>query len=269
MARKIRREIICGIYKATNLINGKNYVGQSKDILARWQSYRTTLDYTEYKNVPFHIALKEFGFDNFKFEIIHECKESELDISEIKYIKELNSCLKWENSNGYNVDEGGNFARNGRKSKRVIRKDTGEVFKSVKEAFKVTGCSDAGISKCCTGRQQYVFDKYNNKIKWEYIDDKVSIDYIKKLSEEYKSILPTELHDIIENYIIENEVKPRIHHNAIKVVCNETGKIFDSLILAGKSIGVSASTINLVAKNKQDKCKSKIDGKFYTFTFNN
>ena len=33
-------EKICGIYKITNLVNGKVYIGQSIDIKRRWRDHR-------------------------------------------------------------------------------------------------------------------------------------------------------------------------------------------------------------------------------------
>ena len=33
-------EKICGIYKITNLINGKVYIGQSQDIYERWAEHQ-------------------------------------------------------------------------------------------------------------------------------------------------------------------------------------------------------------------------------------
>ena len=34
------KEKICGIYKITNLINGKMYIGQAQDIYKRWYAHK-------------------------------------------------------------------------------------------------------------------------------------------------------------------------------------------------------------------------------------
>ena len=61
---------ICGIYKITNKINGKCYIGQSIDIIKRWK--------TEYKwyqiNKHLLAAFNKYGLENFNFEIIEECE---------------------------------------------------------------------------------------------------------------------------------------------------------------------------------------------------
>ena len=58
-------EKICGIYKITNKINGKCYIGQSNDIIKRWK--------TEYKwyhiNSHLQSAFNKYGLENFDFEI--------------------------------------------------------------------------------------------------------------------------------------------------------------------------------------------------------
>ena len=60
-----------GVYKITNLVNGKVYIGASKDIEDRWWYH---------KNGHTAIAedLKTFGLENFKFEVLLECPEDML-----------------------------------------------------------------------------------------------------------------------------------------------------------------------------------------------
>ena len=60
-----------GIYKITNLVNNKVYIGASKNVEKRWSNHR---------NGRTAIAedLQTFGLDNFKFEVLLECPEDML-----------------------------------------------------------------------------------------------------------------------------------------------------------------------------------------------
>lgn len=84
------------IYKTTNLINGKIYVGQSsKDIdVEYFGSGRILLK-----------AIKKYGKENFIREIIEVCcDKNELNNKEIFWINELKSC---DTNIGYNISIGG------------------------------------------------------------------------------------------------------------------------------------------------------------------
>ena len=60
-----------GIYKITNLVNSRVYIGASKNVEKRW---------SEHRNGRTAIAgdLQIFGLDNFKFEVLLECPEDML-----------------------------------------------------------------------------------------------------------------------------------------------------------------------------------------------
>ena len=60
-----------GIYKITNLVNGKVYIGASRRIEARWIAHRNG-------HTTIADDLKIFGLDNFKFEVLLECPEDML-----------------------------------------------------------------------------------------------------------------------------------------------------------------------------------------------
>ena len=60
-----------GVYKITNLVNGKVYIGASKNIERRWWCHKRGL-------TAIAEDLKSFGLDNFKFEVLLECPEDML-----------------------------------------------------------------------------------------------------------------------------------------------------------------------------------------------
>lgn len=86
-----------GIYKITNKINNLSYIGQSINIERRWQEHQREKD-----NTLIHKAIREYGIQNFSFEIIEECSLDELNNKEIYWIKYYDTF-----NNGYNMTLGG------------------------------------------------------------------------------------------------------------------------------------------------------------------
>lgn len=90
-----------GIYKITNQLNGKVYIGQSINIEHRWKEHIQEAK-NGIRNYALYNAMRKYGIENFSFEIIEECSEKELDEKEVYYIKEYNSYY-----DGYNSTLGG------------------------------------------------------------------------------------------------------------------------------------------------------------------
>lgn len=140
-------DVICGIYKITNKINGKPYIGQSVSINNRWSVHKATKD-----NYLIHRALQKYGRNNFSFEILEECSEQELDEKEIYYIAKYNSCIYAENGYGYNLTFGGE----GGLAKPVDQYTKDGVFvrrfNSIAAAASSVDKKATQISSCCYGR---------------------------------------------------------------------------------------------------------------------
>lgn len=94
----------CGIYKITNQINEKCYIGQSVNIEKRWIAHKSNAANSDFKyKTALYPAIKKYGLSNFTFEIIEECLPDQLDEKEKYYIQYFNSI----SPNGYNLSEGG------------------------------------------------------------------------------------------------------------------------------------------------------------------
>ena len=102
----------CGIYCITNLINGKQYIGQSTNIELRFRSHKSSKD-----NYPIHNAIQKYGEHNFKFEIICKCSEDKLDEEEIKFINLYSTVLL-----GYNLTYGGQGGKKSETAKENMSK---------------------------------------------------------------------------------------------------------------------------------------------------
>ena len=96
-------EKIWGIYKITNTVNGKVYIGQSVNIYKRWERHKLlgtscNISNPEHK-YPLYMAMRKYGIDYFKFEIIDQCSQEDLNNLEEQYIRQYNSD---SSSYGYN-----------------------------------------------------------------------------------------------------------------------------------------------------------------------
>lgn len=59
------------IYKFTNIFTGEVYIGQTQDPETRWHQHKSSGNEGNYSaKTKFALALKQYGFNNFKFEVI-------------------------------------------------------------------------------------------------------------------------------------------------------------------------------------------------------
>ena len=79
----------CGIYKITDLTKNRIYIGSSNFIEKRWIRHKLDLKYNKHSAHYMQRVYNKRGLENFKFEIIEICEESNLLIREQYYIDSL------------------------------------------------------------------------------------------------------------------------------------------------------------------------------------
>lgn len=91
-----------GIYKITNQITDECYIGQAVDVYKRWCEHcKCGLGIDTPPGNKLYKAMQEYGLNNFTFELIEECNQSELNEKE-KYFIDLYQA----NTFGYNGNKG-------------------------------------------------------------------------------------------------------------------------------------------------------------------
>lgn len=85
-----------GIYKITNKLNNKVYIGQASNLQERISQHK------QKRFVPIDMWINMIGVENFDFEILEEGPDIDLDKKEQYYIKKYNA-----QENGYNKQSGG------------------------------------------------------------------------------------------------------------------------------------------------------------------
>jgi group I intron endonuclease len=92
------------IYKATNLINGRVYVGKTICRFKQRMANHISAAKSKRRIGAFHNAINKYGAENFKWEIIDQCLLPDMLCElEKKYIEQFNC----KTPNGYNMTDGG------------------------------------------------------------------------------------------------------------------------------------------------------------------
>ena len=93
----------CGIYKITNTITDECYIGQSVDVYKRWCEHcKCGLGIDTPPGNKLYKAIQEYGLENFTFELLTECTQSELNEKERYFIELYQADTFGYNSTGGN-----------------------------------------------------------------------------------------------------------------------------------------------------------------------
>lgn len=79
----------CGVYEIRCEINGKRYVGSSRNVEARWRRHQFDLQQGAHHAVPLQRAWLKYGAPAFMHSVLEICALEELRDVEQKYIDEL------------------------------------------------------------------------------------------------------------------------------------------------------------------------------------
>ena len=146
------------IYKITNNINGKCYIGQtSKTIEERWKEHINNSKRKNRKKNYLQNAILKYGKENFSIEEIEKCDISKLDEKEIYWIKFYDSF-----HNAYNCTLGGDGGK-------ILELDEDKVIAKYQELknLKKTGA----YFECSPHTIADIIKKHNIKFfEWKEID---------------------------------------------------------------------------------------------------
>ncbi len=226
------------IYKITNLVNGKVYIGQTTtSVEQRWASHKCSINYAKY-NSALYAAFRKHGTDNFLIEEVAVATDrASLDAAEDNCIATFNSLVPA----GYNLCIG-NGGRN--------------HSESTKKKIKAYVHSEA-TRKQMSESQKQRYEDPKQRAKQGRVQ---SVAERKKRSETMKRIGHGFTHtpESIAKMAAAKKGKP---NGKAKPISDQFGNIYISMTDAAKKTGNSVSAVSLVVSGKHKQTNG------YIFTY--
>lgn len=269
------------IYKITNHINGKVYIGQTRNLIEyRWQHhlYKGRNQDKPDTNYPLYRAMRKYGLENFSILQIEEIDNELLDERECYWIQQENSLTP----NGYNCDLGGKGVSRYNHDE-VLKYYLNEANENASETARKFGCSLQTILKILEAKNLEGQGKYQ-KIYQISLKDGSIIKEFNSLIEVRKSldIGKTQLCNAVNGRAksaggyawckIEDyknfKLEEHIDSKKKRVICLENQIEFDSVKLAAEWIkenNYSSGKLTGIISNISRACKNQI--KAYKFSW--
>lgn len=241
-------DALCGIYKITNNVNGKIYIGQSINIKTRWKDHINTLNRQNSHSILLQRAWNKYGEENFSFEILELCTEDMLDEAEVKYIELYNAC-----NNGYNIEPGGN-------SNKYLSEETKQKIRESHLGRRHSKETRRKMSQSRIGENNGMYGRNHSEESKRKISESKKGKPGHPSSEKQKEaarrantgkIVSEETRRKISEA---NKGNIPIHKNLNPVYCLELDKVFENPSSAGKELKISSSNIIGCCEGKRKTC---------------
>lgn len=242
------------VYMATNVVNGKRYIGATKHTLEKRKAKHLEAAFGRERQCPrFYNALRKYGADNFSWVVLTTLGTAqEAYACEISLIAELTP--------EYNLTCGGEGRLGPTPGRSVICLEDGHIFDSGKNAAKHYSVDSSVLLKCCKMLNRHCTI---GGLHFSYYSDEL-------LSKTARDNLILEI-DLAKNQRKRKHAKPRnaligtkyangrsaaaALKNSKAVRCITTGKIFQSGSAAAAYYSLSVQAIYKVCLKKRSNLK--------------
>lgn len=261
------------IYKITNLVDGKVYIGQTTvGFEKRIREHLYKLRNDKHKNEHLQRAYNKFGETNFVFEILQECEIKEIDSLECYWIELFEST---DRSYGYNFENGGN--KNKKHHAETLTKlselskrnwENPIYLKKMAERIeRMTGSKNPAAIKVICVNDGKIFDALSEAAEYYNISNK----YISRVCKgerystnglQFAHYEEGKKYELKETPIYEKGNHP----TARKIICINENKVFDSVVEASEFYKISYDNIHQVVLGKNIVTKTP-DGHWYQFAY--
>lgn len=214
------------VYKHTNKINGKVYIGiTSRKPEERWENGNG------YYGQPFYNAISKYGWDNFTHDILFEgLTEKEAKAKEIELIELYNSS---KTEYGYNASKGGESA-NGMKHSEETKRRISNSLKGRESPAKGKHWSEESKKKISGENSSWFGRKHTEETK-----EKMRNAYQYRITDETRKRMSKNR---------KGKLSGKDNPHSKKVICINTGKIYDTIKSASEDTGANQSKISDVCR---------------------
>jgi group I intron endonuclease len=244
-----------GIYKMTNIINNKCYIGSAIDIKNRFKQHKSLLKNNKHFNNHLQSSYNKYGKDNFLFEIIENTTNDLLIIREQYWINFLDSN---NNEKGYNkrlIPTSNLGIKATKETKEKLRISHLGIKRSEETQKKI---SQSQYKKICQftkeGKYLNTFDSFKDAVK------SLGKTYTTSLSMCIKGKIPSAFGYMWCYEKDKNNFKPNVpkkkgqqRKKKIEIMSLSTNKkfYFNSLTEASEKLKISISTLSSKNKTKE------------------
>lgn len=228
------------VYRITNTVNGKLYLGITVNPIKRWWEHKRCAKKTHTK---LYNAIKKYGAEAFKFEVLHWCnsREDARDLENLA-ISVCDSIAK-----GYNMCPGGGGGIAGEENPLFGKKLAPEVCAKMSAVAKKRGMSaehKARLAQARIGSKKP--EHWKQTMREKRLGMKLSLEWRDNLKKGWEK----------------RKAKNLTSHNALRVLCNETQEVFSSISEAARAHGMSLEAVRRQCLGITKKPKAE-----YTFVY--
>lgn len=220
-----------GIYKVTNKVNGKCYIGQSKNIARRFWEHRCI---SHESNPLIRDDLQRYGKENFAYEVLEECGVSDLDEREAYYIAAFKPEYNTKGLTGQGIHYTDQATRD--KIRKSAKRWWNSLSGETKERIIKHNLKGRHIGYRMTAEQKDRLSKAN-------LGKKQSAETIEKRKEAIRRLKETGAY-----------VQTNAGHKK-SIVCLNDNMTFESVKSAAEAYGIKPSSISAVLNGRQNTAK--------------
>lgn len=253
--------IVPGIYVIINTCNGKVYVGSSYCPQHRARQHLSDLNLETHRSLRLLNSWRKHGPDAFEMICIEELPGS--DLNEILTREQfwMDFLLAYNPDYGYNINPKAGSHRGRKASPETLKK----IGKSSKERWQNPSYR-AKMTAYAISQQQWkscpclcvetgkIYSSIREAARCLGLDSSVIVKVINGKSRKTKGLT----FRAIKNGILTEPIQKRKRDHCYKVLCVSNGQIYESMIIASQSTGVSTSMISEVISGKRQSAKGFI-----------